>query len=73
VIFPQEELASSKAKSLKLDHGLSVFEIGRCFPIRGKAHGHKSSDRRYPLLPTWVRQMPALRNRKERPTANHHQ
>jgi hypothetical protein len=37
----------SKAKSLKLDHGLFVFGVDRGFVIKGKAHGHKSSDRGY--------------------------
>ena len=34
---------------MKLDHGLFVFRIDRWFVIEGKAHGHKSSDRGYPL------------------------
>jgi hypothetical protein len=42
-------LATSKAMSLKFDHGLFIFGIDRRFVIQGKAHGHKSSDRGYPL------------------------
>ena len=43
----------SKAKSLKLDHGLFVFGVDRGFVIKGKAHGHKSSDRGYPAVVIW--------------------